>query len=96
MKPACMREAISARGFAAARITVLDALLKLRQMCCDPALESTDAARAVTESAKRVRLRDLPLRSRYRQSAPARHQRRRQSVLCHGKTSAPYRKACGK
>lgn len=54
-----VREAISARGLAAARITVLDALLKLRQVCCDPALVKTDAARAVTDSAKRARLREL-------------------------------------
>jgi len=33
-----VREAIAKRGAAAARITVLDALLKLRQVCCDPAL----------------------------------------------------------
>jgi len=31
-----VREAIGKRGLAAARITVLDALLKLRQVCCDP------------------------------------------------------------
>lgn len=54
-----VREAIRTRGLAAARITVLDALLKLRQVCCDPELVKTDAARAVSESAKRARLRDL-------------------------------------
>ena len=54
-----VREAISARGLAAARITVLDALLKLRQVCCDPALVKTDAARTVADSAKRARLREL-------------------------------------
>lgn len=54
-----VREAISARGLAAARITVLDALLKLRQVCCDPALVKIDAARAVADSAKRTRLREL-------------------------------------
>lgn len=54
-----VREAIGARGLAAARITVLDALLKLRQVCCDPALVKTEAARSVTDSAKRARLRDL-------------------------------------
>ncbi|MFN2335297.1 MAG: DEAD/DEAH box helicase, partial [Wenzhouxiangellaceae bacterium] len=32
-----VREAIAKRGAAAARITVLDALLKLRQVCCDRA-----------------------------------------------------------
>ena len=54
-----VREAIGARGFAAARITVLDALLKLRQVCCDPALVKTEAERSVTDSAKRVRLHEL-------------------------------------
>ena len=54
-----VREAIGKRGLAAARITVLDALLKLRQVCCDPALVKTRAARSVTDSAKRARLRDL-------------------------------------
>lgn len=39
-----VREAIHTRGLAAARITVLDALLKLRQVCCDPALIKTEAA----------------------------------------------------
>ena len=54
-----VREAIAKRGAAAARITVLDALLKLRQVCCDPALVKTEAARSVTDSAKRARLREL-------------------------------------
>ncbi|MBU4568089.1 MAG: DEAD/DEAH box helicase, partial [Alphaproteobacteria bacterium] len=51
-----VREAIGTRGLAAARITVLDALLKLRQVCCDPALVKSSAARSVTDSAKRLRL----------------------------------------
>lgn len=38
---------------------MLDALLKLRQVCCDPSLVKTEAARSVTDSAKRARLRDL-------------------------------------
>ena len=54
-----VREAIARRGAAAARITVLDALLKLRQVCCDPGLVKTQAARSVTDSAKRARLRAL-------------------------------------
>lgn len=54
-----VREAIAQRGAAAARITVLDALLKLRQVCCDPRLVKTEAARSVAESAKRARLRNL-------------------------------------
>ena len=51
-----IREAIAARGFNASRIAILDALLKLRQVCCDPQLVKLDAARKVTESAKRGRL----------------------------------------
>ena len=54
-----VREAINKKGLAAARITVLDALLKLRQVCCDPGLVKTEAARSVSDSAKRARLRDL-------------------------------------
>lgn len=53
------REAISTKGLAASRITVLDALLKLRQVCCDPALVKTKAAQSVSDSAKRARLRKL-------------------------------------
>ena len=33
-----VRRVLARRGFAAAQISVLDALLKLRQVCCDPAL----------------------------------------------------------
>ncbi len=51
-----VRKAIAARGLAASRIAILDALLKLRQVCCDPRLVKLDAARKVTESAKRARL----------------------------------------
>ena len=54
-----IREAIAARGLAASRIAVLDALLKLRQVCCDPGLVRLDAARKVKESAKRARLMAL-------------------------------------
>ena len=51
-----VREAIAARGLAASRIAILDALLKLRQVCCDPGLVKLDAARKVKTSAKRARL----------------------------------------
>ena len=44
------------RRLAASRIAILDALLKLRQACCDPRLVRLDAARKVSESAKRARL----------------------------------------
>ena len=54
-----VREIVAAKGLAASRISILDALLKLRQVCCDPALVKLDAARKVTESAKRARLMAL-------------------------------------
>jgi len=51
-----VKKAIKEKGIDKSRITILDALLKLRQACCDPALVKLDAARKVTESAKRDRL----------------------------------------
>ena len=54
-----VREALAARGLAGSRITVLDALLKLRQVCCDPALVKLPAARSVTASAKRAHLMEM-------------------------------------
>ncbi|NKB53666.1 MAG: hypothetical protein GKR97_15855 [Rhizobiaceae bacterium] len=54
-----VREAVHARGLNGAQITILDALLKLRQVCCDPALVKSEAARSVTDSAKRTRLLEL-------------------------------------
>ena len=54
-----VREAIAARGFAASRITILGALLKLRQVCCDPALLRRSAGEPITESAKRARLMEM-------------------------------------
>ena len=47
-----VREHIAAAGLAQSRIQVLDALLKLRQVCCDPRLVKLEAARAVTASSK--------------------------------------------
>ena len=54
-----VRDAITSRGLNATRITVLDALLKMRQVCCDPALVKIDAAAGVKESAKRERLMEM-------------------------------------
>ena len=53
-----VRGAVAARGLAASRITILDALLKLRQVCCDPRLLKGEASREV-ESAKRARLMEI-------------------------------------
>jgi superfamily II DNA or RNA helicase len=51
-----VRAALDQKGLAGSRITVLDALLKLRQVCCDPALVKLPAARDITASAKRTHL----------------------------------------
>jgi superfamily II DNA or RNA helicase len=47
-----VRTAIKQRGFGASGITILDALMKLRQVCCSPRIVPVDAARAVEHSAK--------------------------------------------
>lgn len=47
-----VREAIASKGLAKSHIIVLDALLKLRQICCHPRLLKTPAAEKVADSAK--------------------------------------------
>jgi superfamily II DNA or RNA helicase len=47
------------RGLPQSGIVVLDALLKLRQACCDPRLVKLEGAKGVTESAKLDYLLDL-------------------------------------
>ncbi len=54
-----VRAALRAKGLAGSRITVLDALLKLRQAACDPALVKLPAAGSITQSAKRTRLMEM-------------------------------------
>ncbi|UXI68553.1 DEAD/DEAH box helicase [Tahibacter amnicola] len=54
-----VREAIRERGLAQSGIVVLDALLKLRQVCCDPRLVKLERARRAPESAKLDLLLDL-------------------------------------
>lgn len=54
-----VREAIAAQGLARSHITILDALLKLRQTCCDPRLLKMDAARNVSHSAKMTLLLEM-------------------------------------
>jgi superfamily II DNA or RNA helicase len=54
-----VRAHIRERGIGGSQIAILDALLKLRQVCCDPRLVGVDAARTVTESAKYTMLLDL-------------------------------------
>jgi len=47
-----VREEIDKRGVERSHIAILDALLKLRQVCCHPGLLKLEAARKVTASAK--------------------------------------------
>ncbi len=47
-----VRSAIRKKGVAGSTLAILDALMKLRQLCCDPRLVRSDAARFVRESAK--------------------------------------------
>ncbi len=47
-----VREEIASKGFNRSQIIILDALLKLRQVCCDPRLLKLDAAKKVKERAK--------------------------------------------
>ena len=47
-----VRRVVQAKGIAGSTVTILDALMKLRQVCCDPRLVQVQAARRVNESAK--------------------------------------------
>ena len=54
-----VREALASKGLARSQITVLDALLKLRQVCCDPRLVPLDKARSINQSAKLEQLMEM-------------------------------------
>jgi superfamily II DNA or RNA helicase len=54
-----VRDALARRGVQGSALIVLDALLKLRQSCCDPRLVKVDAAAAIAESAKLDRLTEM-------------------------------------
>ena len=54
-----VREEVNQKGMSRAHIVILDALLKLRQVCCDPRLVKLNAARKIKESAKLELLLDL-------------------------------------
>ena len=54
-----VKREIAAKGAARSHIIILDALLKLRQACCDPRLLKLEAAKNVEESAKLTRLMDM-------------------------------------
>ncbi|MBI2780081.1 MAG: DEAD/DEAH box helicase, partial [Gammaproteobacteria bacterium] len=47
-----VRDEINKKGMARSQIIILDALLKLRQVCCDPRLVKLDSAKKVKHSAK--------------------------------------------
>jgi superfamily II DNA or RNA helicase len=54
-----VQQAVQERGLAQAGIIVLDALLKLRQACCDPRLVKLPSARKIRQSAKLDALLEL-------------------------------------
>ena len=54
-----VREALANKGLAKSQIQILDALLKLRQVCCDPRLVPLAAAKKIKESAKLELLMEL-------------------------------------
>jgi superfamily II DNA or RNA helicase len=54
-----VRNLIASQGFDKSRIQILDALLKLRQVCCDPRLVKLPSAKSVTVSAKLDRLMEM-------------------------------------
>jgi SNF2 family DNA or RNA helicase len=47
-----VRRVVRTKGMAGSTIAILDALMKLRQVCCDPRLVRVTSARRVVESAK--------------------------------------------
>jgi SNF2 family DNA or RNA helicase len=54
-----VREEIDRKGVARSQIVILEALLKLRQVCCDPRLVKSSAAQGVHERAKLALLMDM-------------------------------------
>jgi superfamily II DNA or RNA helicase len=54
-----VREALASKGLAKSQIQILDALLKLRQVCCDPRLLPLDSAKKIKQSAKLEHLMEL-------------------------------------
>ena len=54
-----VRQEIDKKGIARSQIIILDALLKLRQVCCDPRLLKFDSAKKVKHSAKLEQLMEI-------------------------------------
>ena len=57
-----VRKAIKNKGITGSTVAILDALMKLRQVCCDPRLVTVPSARLVTQSAKFELFFDLLMR----------------------------------
>ncbi|MEM9456471.1 MAG: DEAD/DEAH box helicase [Myxococcota bacterium] len=56
---AAVRKVVKKKGIAASTIDILGALMKLRQVCCDPRLVPVPSARQVQESAKYEALMEM-------------------------------------
>jgi superfamily II DNA or RNA helicase len=54
-----VRQAVANTGLARSTIVILDALLKLRQVCCDPRLLKIEEAKTVAETAKLEALMEM-------------------------------------
>jgi superfamily II DNA or RNA helicase len=54
-----VRRLLAEKGLERSRIEMLDALLKLRQVCCDPRLVKLESAKTIDESAKLDRLQEM-------------------------------------
>nr|WP_255490881.1 DEAD/DEAH box helicase [Spartinivicinus marinus] len=54
-----VRNLLKTKGLNRSRIEILDALMKLRQVCCDPSLVKLDKAKKVKQSAKLSLLKEL-------------------------------------
>ncbi|RDH45495.1 DEAD/DEAH box helicase [Zooshikella ganghwensis] len=54
-----VRSLLKTKGLNRSRIEILDALMKLRQACCDPRLVKLDKAKKVKQSAKLTLLKEL-------------------------------------
>ena len=54
-----VQEAVAGKGFNRSHIVILDALLKLRQACCDPRLVKLSGAKKVKRSAKLESLMEM-------------------------------------
>ncbi len=54
-----VKQLLEKKGLASSQIEMLDALLKLRQVCCDPALVKLESAKGVVQSAKMQMLKEM-------------------------------------